>query len=257
MKVVTLISVPNDVAFNNCTLVLSSLRTGFPTADVEVYINSPDYYAAIREKITDDSIEVTALAEPMHHAKWIERMINENNGELIILDGDVILWKEWTYKFDTLLAGMFVPFMYNEFAQCISYPRLHTSFLCIKNCKELRATVAKCYKMATVSPEYAPLNPYMPDVKFVSGAPSFWDSCSVLYNIVGGTPFVEEHLECYDHLNSASFLDIMANNMEKGFGFRQAHETISKYPQMLKGTWRHIINYYAEMQAKATTILNK
>lgn len=251
MKVCTLITIPNPEAFTNCTLVLPTLRTGFPEAHIEVWLNYPSDMDKMREVIGDESIKLRGCNSCVHHAEWIEQRIRDTIGELIIIDPDLILWKEWTWKFNTLLAGMYVPKMWNEFAQCISFERLHTSFLQIRDCKQLIQDIEQAYPMGVRCPEYAPLNPFMPRVEFISGTPYFWDSTSCLYNILGGTAFGPEQLDCYDHLNSASFLDIMAENMENGAGFREAHKLIASNPQLLKGVNLIAQRYYKEMKQKA------
>jgi hypothetical protein len=255
MKVATLISVPSKESFQNCTLVLGSLSVGFPNDDITVYVNanSEKFLSEIEFRAGDH--RVVLLPHTYHHAEWIREMVWKTDGELVIVDGDVTLWQEWKWKFKTLLAGHLVPLMWNEFAQCISYPRLHTSFLQIRDCNELLDTIDKLYPMAVTSPKYAPLDVWMPSVKFANGKPLFWDSCSVLYNALGGTPFTEEQLECYDHLNSASFLGIMEKNMVNGKDFRQVHETVSRTPELLKGRWRETNEYYNLMHNKAIQML--
>jgi hypothetical protein len=255
MKVVILITINSEESYNNSTLILSSIGIGFPSANVEIYLNGGcnRWYDRIKKRC--GPINLFQLEHRFHHAEWIKLMIEINNDELIIIDGDVTMWKEWTFKFNTLLAGYFVPLMWNEFAQCISYPRLHTSFLQISNCNELREVIGKIYPMSIRSPDYAPLDMFMPCTKFAFGKPVFWDSCSVLYNSIGGTQFNQEQLDCYDHLNSASFIDIMSNNMENGKDFKNLHNTINRIPELLKNRWDETNMYYESMHKKALQIL--
>lgn len=252
MRVATLITIPNDESFNNCTLCLNTLRVGFPAAEIAVYLNaatSTKYYRAVADKLPDD-VSLVQLP-PITHYQWIEQMVNRTEGELIIVDPDVIFWKEWTYKFNTNLAGMYVPTMWNEFAQCISYARLHTSFLQIRDCQELLKIINVAYPMGKKMPDYAPLNPFKPVVSFVNGIPMFWDSCAVLYNMLGGVKFTEEHLDCYDHVNSSSFVDIMSDNMTDGAQFKEYHRQVSENPLLLKGANLASIKYYERMAEKA------
>lgn len=105
--------------------------------------------------------------------------------------------------------------------------------------------------MSSKMPDYAPLNPFKPIVSYVSGRPMFWDSCSVLYNMVGGSHFTDEQLGYYDHINSSSFVDIMSANMENGMSFKAYHEAISKDPSILKGANAVAKLYYQRMADKA------
>ena len=258
MKVVTLITIPSPAQYNTCTLILESLRTGFPHSKIEVYVNNSgtSYRQMIQQRVEGQDIDVTYLYRMRHHGEWIEEMIKNTQGELLIVDPDVIMWKEWLFTFETLLAGMYIPAMWNEWAQCVSVPRLHTSFLQIKDCQKLLIAIKNDYPMAVRSPEYAPLRPFMPTVQYVHGGRCFWDTCACLYGIFGGTSFTEQHFECYDHLNSASFVDIMAENMEEGKQFKQAHKEVANNPQLLKGTWRHVLKYYERMNNKISGQLN-
>ena len=256
MKVATLITVPNKKAFNNCTLTLETVRVAFPTQEIIVYVNTSSVWCfnEIKQKAPKD-VQVVLLHQEHHHAEWIEHVINNTKGELIIVDPDMMFHKEWTAKFEKVLAGAFVPLIWNEFAKCVSYRRIHTSFMCIRDCDELRSMIKAAYPQAfsdvSNAGKYSSVNPYMPDVKFVMGIPSFWDSCAVLFNMIGGDLFTEEHYECYDHINSSTFVDIMEQNMEAGKGFREYHDAVSADSSKLKGTWKLVLNYYQRMHDRA------
>ena len=256
MKVVSLITIPNEEAYKTCTLVLESIRIGFPNAYIEIWINggSERYLKQIEDRIGVGGL-VLLCAKKYHHAEWIKHVISDTEGELIIIDSDMIFWKEWKFTFPTLLAGYFVPLMWNDFAQCISYPRLHTSFLQISNCKELLKRIEEFYPMGIKEPEYAPLDMFMPSVKVAMNKLVFWDTCAVLYNAIGGTSFTVEHMDYYDHLNSAAFLNIMSNNMQNGSEFKNLHDTISRMPEMLKNRWIETTEYYDAMHCKALQLL--
>jgi hypothetical protein len=257
MKVCTLITIPSPEAFNNCTLILKSLKIGFPNAKLHVYLNKINQQECQGNVIhmLQEGMVFHLLQFPIHHADWIQSMIDETDGELIIVDPDVTFWKEFKMPTYDMLAGHFVPIMWNEWAQCISQPRLHTELLCIKDCQVLLGAIVEKYPMAVKSPQYAPLNPFLPSVKFSMGRPIFYDTCSVLYNMLGGTNFTEEQFECYDHVNSSSFVKLMSENMEHGEEFKQHHERISRMPELLKGFWRQVEQYYQNMHNKAVTLL--
>lgn len=255
LTVVVNITIPPKADYRVCSLVLDTIRVGFPTAKVIVYDNANDDITShdLFERVRTAKATMVTYVTRQHHALWIGNMVNEHKGRLVILDGDVMFWKSCEeFEFSTLLAGYYVPTMYNEFSQCISFERLHTSFLWISDTTALLDQVVRTYPLS-YQPfgEYCPLDPFTPSVKFVRGQPMFWDSTSVLYNIVGGTAFDSDVLECYDHVNSATFYDVMYERMEQKEMFALLHKMAKEDPTQLKG--RHIgaTAYYKVMAEKA------
>jgi len=84
----------------------------------------------------------------------------------------------------------------------------------------------------------------MPCIQFVNGVPVFWDSCANLYNAIGGTSFTEKELDCYDHVNSATFYDEMLNEVEDKEAFKNQHLTAAYNPEQLRGFWKSTVTYY-------------
>lgn len=257
MKVFTLITIPNKEAYVNCTMFLDTIRVGFPTTEITAYLN---YDSLLYE---DEILSVAAgitfipCTEQIHHAKFIEKMVEENEDKIVIIDPDTIYWSslEDKLEFDTLLAGRYVPPMWNEFSQCVSHDRLHTSMLVFSDCKELKRLLKEMYPQShnTINRtnEFAPLNPFIPRVQYVNKTPLFWDTCSCLFNMIGGSTFTEEQLDCYDHINSSSFGEIMYKAMEYGSELYSLHKAVAKDPSLLKGRWKNDEAYYYRMNQKA------
>jgi len=64
----------NDMAhFDACTLCFNSLRTGWPTADIHVYVNGNQHYWEVVKKLQAPTynINVHGLGFFWHHADWI------------------------------------------------------------------------------------------------------------------------------------------------------------------------------------------
>jgi len=278
-----LVTIPSPELFDACTLVFPTLRTGFPDSTINVTINGNTHGATrgpLLEKIVAancgwDFVDSSPLRDDddlspawingacIHHAAWIRNCILEHARDyhadkpLVILDSDCLLWDRCdNWEFQKPLAGYYVPRMWNDFAKCVSFPRVHTSFLYLRP-TELLAQIKNTYSLASeVHGEYCPCDPFMPAVKFIDGKPYFWDSTSVLYNMVGASHFTPDHLKCYDHLNSASFRDVMVARMDDPTSFKLAHDEWVKDPnRLLRNLWPLVNSYYRQKEIEGRLTL--
>jgi len=262
MTVHTLITVTDRRYLANCTLVLKSFRTGFPTADIAIWVNSGTNATEIlelsgKEPGCKDAVLIP-LGSTLHHAEWIRKVINGHNGHdpLVIVDPDVHFWKSCEdWRFNSLMAGFHVPEMFNDWAQCKSFERLHTSFLWFKDTNALKHKIHDAYPWANKTQgEYCPCDPFMPSVKFIRGEPVFWDTCAVLYNMIGGEAFTPEHLACYEHLNSAGFVQTITDRMggKTGQDFRLFHELAPLNMEFVRQfSWSLTDKYYRKKALEA------
>jgi len=252
-----LISIPNEESFNNCTLSLKSIRVAFPNDKIEVSLGrcSLEQQEAVYEMCKKVNSSFTRYDFNYHHAEFIKDKIgahdNQNN-ELIIVDPDMVFHKEWEFTYNTILAGAYVPLLWNEWTQCISYPRLHTSFLCVKDCEQLRKAIDSYYP---TKDGWVLTDPYYPRVMSGMGRKLFWDTCAGLLDVTPATYFGEKEYDQFDHVNSSSFVTEMGIRMEHGKEFLQHHERISRNPELLVGFWRESEAYYLRMHQKAMNIL--
>jgi hypothetical protein len=275
LSVQILVTVPKPEHFDACTLCFDTLRIGFPTADIYVTVNASKclddpMIARIEDKVraAGCSFGLAPHDRPIHLAKWIEGEVERATGPLVLLDADTIFWKsceDWKFPEAILLAGYYIPRMWNDFAKCVSMPRLHTSFLFMPDPPALRQRIKDCYPPASQEHgEYCPCDPFMPAVKFIGGRPYFWDSCANLYGMLMpncGTAqaraFQPEHLACYDHLNSASFFEVMLDRLDGDKeAFAYLHYFMVKQPVQfnLRNLWPMVDRYY---QAKAAQAAGK
>lgn len=261
MKIAILTAVPKEEMFQNCTLSLDTIKVGFPHSEVHVW-NALDYSERVKAKCDRVGARFhldSPLTHAWQHAQWMEHVIWNTQGPLCIVDPDCIFWKdcEW-FEFPTLLAGYFVPFMYSEMVHALCMPRLHTSFLYIKDCAQLiEAIVAKypdCQR-PVVGP-FCPCDPFKPDVKFFNGQAIFWDTCATLFNMLGGTPFGQEHLECYDHIFSSSFAHIIRQHVCDKEDYDHVYELARTEPEKLRGFNAVATEYYNRMHERALSMAN-
>ena len=260
-NIAVLVTVPHDNQIVENTLTLETLRVGFPNASVHVYSNNNTAKAnnVIDKLCQEHDYRVRHYHDKrMHHAKWIRNMVEINVGELTILDPDIIFYADCEdFDFPTSIAGRFVPVIWNEFAGAISYERLHTSFLMIKNCIELRQRIVSAYPFATSDTgQYSPVDPFMPSVKFHQGFPMFWDTCSMLFHMVGGSCFTEHHLKRYSHVNCCAFQEVMEERVEDKEAFKLQHQKArEKDFEWFKDFWMAEEKYYAAMHQKAQQLV--
>lgn len=263
VKILVTVTDPARIAAQ--TMTLDTVRTGFPNSSIEVTINEPmngneEVIEILKKKI--DHVEgerrwASNMTDGgrIHHAHWIRRAVMDEvecgGRPIVILDPDVIFWKsceDWEFSDETMLAGYHVPRCWNDFAKCVSVSRIHTSFMWFKRLSALRALIQETYPYShSATGHYSPCCPFMPAVRFDNGKPLFWDSCANLYQMLplrAVKNFDDSHKACFDHLNSASFYDVMAERMPDPSGFKFAHDVLVHTPEKLKGIWNQVDEYY-------------
>lgn len=259
MKVCILVTVPRPELLDNCTLVFKTLRVGFPTVQIDVFdnVNNSDVWNALALRTKQVDGRFITCRERYHHGKWIQAILKRYDEPVVILDPDVILWENCeNLQFARLYAGYYTPMIWNEFAKCISAPRIHTSFMWFNDPQRLLRDIKNRYPEAHDSTgAYSPCNPFMPDVKFLNGRPMFWDTCANLYNMIPGTHFDDDVLLKYDHVPSSSFYDVMKDRVSTPKGFEWLHKTAVTNPTMLRNMWPGVNDYYQRMNQAALKCL--
>jgi hypothetical protein len=273
MKNVTvkiLVTVNDFSHFDACTLCFETLRVGWPTADIYIFINGAQYQREILDKLEyfhreDKGRIFWHVEQPVVHlADWIRTQVNlEYPGPLVIADPDIVYWKsceDWEFPESVLLAGYYHPRMWNDFAKCVSTQRIHTSMMVFPDTNKLATAVLNTYPLSRMKHgEYCPCDPFMGRVMFDEGKPTFWDCCAVLYAMLCKQSdsvfhFGHEYLECFDHLNSASFYDCMFDRLEGETkeGFKFAHREWVKNPT--PGLWPLVDAYYKQRAIEAWVV---
>jgi len=234
------------------TLVFDSLRTGFPTARVYVYCNGLGGYSALIQqaacKAGVPEFNLHVLSQTIHH-DWIYKLFEKETEPFFICDTDLIFWSSFE-DFDfsgAAMAGRYVPQFFDRFTNCITRPRLHTSLLYLDP-QKIKQQVDAYFSQF---PE-TPFNPrpnlifpnFLPYRIEQAGHPErgkvknfFHDTCSMLYQAIGGQAFTEAQLDCYDHLNFGTISDIVCPHYPDE-RWRESHFAIFENPQLAKGAWR-------------------
>jgi hypothetical protein len=269
-----LVAVNNMSQFRACTLCFESLRVGWPTADIHVYVNGGEHFQATMSRIitisqarkdgrhcTEYGPEFTVHGvvpddgtDKIHHPDWIRKQVGQEYlGPLVIADPDIVYWKsceDWEFNSETLLAGHANPRMWNDFARCVSVPRIHTHMMVFPDTKRLRNEIILAYPPAyELFGEFCSFDPFKGRVMFEEGQPVFWDNCANLYSMLGAgrvKHFTTEHTQCYDHLNSASYYEFIRDRVDPATkaGFTYAYGEWLKNPR--PGLWPMMDRYYEQ-----------
>jgi len=234
------------------TLVFDTLRIGYPTAHVTVYLNNiedksceQDIRQACEKAEVDKIIEIKNTT--IHHV-YLETLVNTEEEPFVALDTDIIFWdkcEEWS--FFKPLAGRLIPEFWDDFTNCITRPRLHGSHLWVRPA-EVRKLIEDYRKQFPVTPFNPGLNLfhpcYYPFILKGKTLNFFCDTACLLYQAVGGDAFEEKHLNCFDHLNAGTISDLVAPRLPD-IRLREAHFAIFENPNLARGAWRQQNKYYA------------
>ena len=251
MKVFCLLTVPPGHYEHNCTLVLETIRTGFPNAEIFVYGNdyTPKFF---RMKYIDAWFIPT---KSMIHYEWINSILKDHSTydkPIAIVDGDTIFWQS-VEDLNPLYpyCGDYIPSHINDFSECFYFERLHTSFLWIRSVKELVSSVQSRLPKYSLLPEtwnYLPVKLIAPELLAINRKHVFWDSCAKLYSFLPGSPFEPDTLSKFEHINSASFMHVMKDILptDDAASFMNIHNTVNSLTDLtpLRGIGQKAKAYY-------------
>lgn len=224
-------------------LVFKTLRVGFPTAEVFVHCNGPAL-----DPVWSKGLDVRVIDQTIHH-EWINELMLQYSEPFWILDGDVIFWDSVeSWEFDQPLAGRRIPQWMDEFTNCITRPRLHTSLMYI----DPAGVTDRLLKYKSQFPD-TPFNPFPNLINPLcvprKGRTYFYDTTALLFNAIGGQSFTERQLDCFDHLNFGTISDIVLPRLRDGERMQNCREAIIRDNSLAKGLWRIQEQYYDNRQA--------
>lgn len=219
-------------------LVFKTLRTGFPTARIEVFDNGS--HPEVREQIMKACAEVDAdftAMTPRHwvdHYRWLLLEREHDDGPLVLLDPDVALWENvegWDFG-NALMAGRLM--REAKSGPIVSHGRLHPSMLWVPDLQRFRANVAA--------------EGIAPRLLAGPGRVDFWDTLAVAYgaNAADCRPFDAEHLDCFDHLFFGAHLPLIDAITGDGLdAIRAGHRAAAAGDlPAFRGAWRRQDEYF-------------
>lgn len=224
------------------TLTLRSVRVGFPNARIIVRDNASVRYDEVRRRAAEIGALCVSSGERSSHHETFERAMMvpaKPEDSLVFLDSDLIFYascEDWT--FDTLLAGYRVPTHRSHYTKCETVERLHTSFLwAYPHHVQNDATLKELSSF-----DFAPFNPYRPQLVVTEGVPVFHDTCSQLYHVLGGTGFNTAQLDAYTHIFCGSSEDFAQRFLPEATfaSMAEVHRLALEDPSALRGLHRQL-----------------
>jgi len=203
----------NPALLYGSLLVFRTLRGGFPNARVQVVDNAslPEAREEIARAAKETGCTFQSLAEPgIAHGSFIERKIAEvaqasaGDPRAVFLDPDVCLWRNCeVLEFEGLAAGLLVEAYNDEVMQCVTMPRLHTSFLWINHAARLMQKIAALRRL------HIDFQPFLPYSAKLGDMWLRYDTGASLYAAMPEEcrAFDPSHLEYYDHIYAGSHFD--------------------------------------------------
>lgn len=233
-------------------LVFKTLRTGFPSAKIEVWDNCS--IEPFRTEIAHETLKLGGQFHPLdqrilYHDFIRARLSANEPGSLALVDTDIIFYDDvqsWGMHQHELLMGRLIPLHRNEVYGCTENSRLHSSLLFIRDVQELNKTIAKEFSGPCAASGYQ--NPWAPTLWFNGGFKYFHDVGCNIYQAFPSTmrAFTETQLDSYTHLHCGTWLDQVLPHIKKADQFKKVHELATTDRMALHGLWRQQDEYYRE-----------
>lgn len=224
-------------------LTLESVRVGFPSFEVHLALLGEDHYLGTKML---KGIEMDFFEEFSYNHEVIEWIVENEQGPIIFLDSDLIFWKScesFLMPGDCDFRGRLIPTHYDNFTNSITISRLHSSFLWIRDCGELRENIKLAFKDTC---RFSPYNVFHPFYFKHKGSNVFYDTCAGLFHAVNSRSFTEEELDHFDHLMAGSFVDEIATKCPFPIyqNMLKYHRDVEQDRSKLKGVWKKQEEYF-------------
>lgn len=252
MNVKILVTCRKEELLEGSILVFETLRRGFPTAKIEVFLNNIELKSCkelIVKRARSCKCKIVDLEKTTIHHEWINDLLSKEVDPFYILDTDVIFWSNFErFNFEEHpMAGRRIPEWNDEFTRARTRARLHTSLLYF-NPEVMEENLTKYFEQFPSTPFNPFPNLVNPVVIPYKGKAFFHDTCCLLYHAIGGFAFQDEHLETHDHMNFSTITDIVYPQLSMAKEMEEARQAIYRNPDKAKGLWRLQELYYQARQ---------
>jgi hypothetical protein len=198
--------------FYGTELIFRTLRTGFPNARITVVDNAslPEVRPRIARLAREQDCAFRQIPGPdIPHDRFLEETLvavaEQGGGRVVFLDPDLCLWRSCE-DLDPggLIAGAHVGAHEDPVMQCVTMPRLHTSFLWIPDALALAQEIHRIRK------PHFDFRPFQP-VSFKLG--DVWIRYDTGAGLLAAIPdritsFGEPEFDRYDHIFCGSHFDL-------------------------------------------------
>jgi len=237
----------NPDYLDSSSLVLDSIRIGFPNSNINVFLtgHNPVINHDITLKAYDKGARVFMYDNIRNNGELIKHRL-VSGYPFILIDGDVIFWDNCEdIEFSKSIAGRLIPEYYCPLTKTLTKSRLHTSFLVFNDLAKIDKSKAKLEFNSSnkLLSSFIPSDLISPFSCFDKGRQIFYDTCANLYQCIGGEAFDENILNKYDHLGCSSFIEEV-NKCEGFEGSIDFHKNIKKDTIKAKGLWKRQQEFY-------------
>lgn len=242
-----LATVLNDALIDATLLVFRTLRTGFPGNSVCVWQNglSPEQSNIITSAASLTRCSTQCITRRVAHDAWIAGLLRKSITPFWLCDTDMVFWSEVEEPPQgTHLAGRYEPAFKEPWTKTNRAPRLHT---CLLYCDPIAIRLKVRAWAAKWNP---PGFPFFPQFELVAQQfvpqggnrpPLFYDTCTGLYQAIGGTPFSELQNAAFDHLHCGTYSDRIAPSLPEA---SMARRSVSADIGNVKGLHASQEEYY-------------
>jgi hypothetical protein len=234
------------------TLVFKTIRVGFPEAPVILDHNpvAKDCLDSIR--IVADDIGATLRPRYIDHDEWIVSLIELNEGPFWICDTDVVFWREFKHGTDgSAIAGVRTPSFYEPWMRTQYRERLHTCLMRVDPVV-FRSQAARYRLMFPAEPFPARVDfirqQWQPERNNGKVTHHFYDTLAMAWHAFGGQEFSPEQIGSFDHLNCATYADLIAPALD--FDIQEAHAAIYNNIENARGLWAKQFDWFAAHREK-------
>jgi hypothetical protein len=188
---------------------------------------------AARERIATlaraNDCELEVLPPPgIAHDVHLERTLAavaeglECGNSAVFIDTDMCFWRSCeSWRFERPIAGLFVDAHNDDVMQCVTMPRLHTSFLWFS---DVSGTAAR---IASIRRRHFDFRPFMPFSVRLGDVWLRYDTGASLYAAMpeACAKFDQAHGECFDHIYAGSHFKLWKDQDtgEAGAYMREVH----------------------------------
>lgn len=233
------------------TLVFETLRTGFPTAAITVQSNGcrPESLLALNEHCKAVDARLEAGMAPTQQDRWLTRLLEVAHEPFWICDTDIVFFGSMEGLGLPYLAGEYQPTFLEEFTRTIHAERLHTALMYIDPVTvrdAVRQYQSRCPNAPSVDVQRVLIQQtYIP----TPNGTVFYDTAAGLYHAIGGARFSDDILAKFEHLQCATYIDLIGPKLEDAPGLAALHQRVYEDPQAARGIRAEQQAYYKRRAA--------
>lgn len=234
MKVHILVNHFNGESEEVATLVLKTIRVGFPTFEIVVWNNS---------SLTLHNQECRHSQFQTHY-DWINMLLKTSQSPFVICDTDVIFYESMELDFmenaNETMFGRLIPTFIDHISQAVSLSRLHPSLLLLNPVAIEKLVAIEREKSWSSSISLLLTEAFY----FNSGEHRVFSDCMASLSSLCKykKPFTYHQLNKYFHLFCGTYA--VKHSDKLNIGLKDVHLAVCNNPELGRGAWREQEIYF-------------